>query len=363
MSNLLVPLHTPRPDYERFIRVLTRNEPLQRPPLVEYLVDAPVMRPILTDLCGREWVDPIPGDRDSQAAYWDNFIEFWYRMGYDFVRLEIALPFPANRLVIEDTTPGLHQDRAWADEHQGTITNWDDFEQYRWPSLEQMDYFPLEYVNDHLPDGMGLISCHAGGIYEHLSAVLSYEGLCYALMDQPDLVQAVCDKIGTLMDGYYTHILQLDHLIAVFPGDDMGFRTATLISPEQLKQYTLPWHKRFRDMTHAKGLPYLLHSCGNVDAIMDYLIEQIGIDGKHSYEDAILPMAQVQERYGDRIAVLGGVDVDVLSRAEPDDLRRHVRALIDECAPRGRFAIGSGNSIPSYVPVINYLTMLDETLR
>jgi uroporphyrinogen decarboxylase len=37
-----------------------------------------------------------------------------------------------------------------------------------------------------------------------------------------------------------------------------------------------------------------------------------------------------------------------------------VRRIIDICGPRGRFAIGSGNSIPSYVPVENYLALVDE---
>ena len=118
----------------------------------------------------------------------------------------------------------------------------------------------------------------------------------------------------------------------------------------------LDWH----DM---RGLPYFLHSCGNLESIMPDLIEDIGIDGKHSYEDAIIPAPEFQRRYGDRIAVLGGVDVHVLSTAEPDDLRAHVRSLIEACAPTGRFAIGSGNSIPNYVPLENYLTMLDEAQR
>ena len=45
---------------------------------------------------------------------------------------------------------------------------------------------------------MGLISCHAGGIYEHLAAVMSYETLCLALYDQPDLVAAVAALTLTL---------------------------------------------------------------------------------------------------------------------------------------------------------------------
>ena len=210
---------------------------------------------------------------------------------------------------------------------------------------------------------MGLISCHAGGIFEHLSSIFSYEGLCFALVDNPDLVAAVCGRIGELMEGYYRHILDLHRLIAVFPGDDMGFRTATLISPEDLRRHPLPWHKRFCAMTHDRGLPYFLHSCGNVEAIMGDLIEEVGIDGKHSFEDAIIPVAEMQRRYGDRIAILGGIDVAVLSRAEPEQLRAYVRGVIDECGPRGRYAVGSGNSIPSYVPLENYLTMLDEALR
>jgi len=363
VSSLRVPLQHPQPDRERFIRILAGEEVAERPPMVEYIVDPAVMRPILEGLIGREWVVPRPGDRESHASYWDSFIEFWYRMGYDFVRLEIALPFSAHTLVAEDPAPGVHQQRAWHDQHHGAIAGWDDFETYPWPSLEAMDFFPLEYINAHLPDGMGLISCHAGGIFEHLSAILSYEGLCLALMDQPDLVRAVADRIGSLMEGYYRHLLELDNLIAVFPGDDMGFRTATLISPEDLKTYTLPWHKRFRDMAHEKGLPYFLHSCGNLEAIMEYLIAEVGIDGKHSFEDAIVPVPEMQRRYGDRIAILGGVDVNVLTRATPDDLRAYVRGILDECGPRGRYAVGSGNSIPSYIPVENYLTMLDEALR
>jgi uroporphyrinogen decarboxylase len=226
-----------------------------------------------------------------------------------------------------------------------------------------MDLFPLEYVHSHLPDGMGLISCHAGGLYEHLSAIFSYEGLALALYDAPDLVQAVADRVGELMEQYYRWLLQLNRLIAVFPGDDMGFRTGTLLAPDQLRKYTLPWHKRFARLAHEAGLPYFLHSCGNLAAIMDDLIDDVGIDGKHSYEDAILPITEAQARYGDRIAVLGGVDVDVLGRADPDAVRRYVRGIIDTCAPRGRFAIGSGNSIPSYIPVENYLTMIDEAIR
>ena len=95
---------------------------------------------------------------------------------------------------------------------------------------------------------------------------------------------------------------------------------------------------------------------------MPDLIDEVGIDAKHSFEDAIMPVTEVKRRYGKRIGLLGGVDVDVLSRRLPSEVRKYVRNVIDQCAPGGRYAVGSGNSIPSYIPVENYLTMLDEAL-
>ena len=143
----------------------------------------------------------------------------------------------------------------------------------------------------------------------------------------------------------------------------MGFRTATLISPDDLREYVLPGQKRFAEMTHARGVPYFLHSCGNLDTIYEDLISEVGIDGKHSFEDAILPVQVFQARYGDRIAVLGGIDVDILASASPQQVRAKTRSLIETCGARGRYAVGSGNSVPSYIPVENYLAMVDEALN
>jgi len=353
-----VPLTNPRPDAGRFIDVLMGRIQGGHVPLVEYLVDEVIMRPIVTELLGREWI--AGSDRASQRAYYDNFIAFWHRMGYDFVRFEQSLSFNIRQISVPDTATGSSKERAWLDEHHGTIQNWEDFERYPWPSVNEFDFFPFEYIDRHLPEGMGLMTCHAGGMFERLSQIMSLEGLCLALYDNAQLVQAISDKIGDLMVAFYRHLLDLEHLIALFQGDDMGFRTATLVAPSALRDHVLPWHKRFAAMAHERGVPYFVHSCGNIEAILTDLIEDVGIDGKHSFEDAILPVQDFQERYGDRIAVLGGLDVDILAASTPEIVRRKTRFLIETCGERGRYAVGSGNSIPSYIPVDNYLAMVDE---
>ncbi len=357
-----IPLAKARPDAGRFVETILGAAHPDRPPMVEYLVDEALRRPIVTGLMGRAWVDMDPQNAATEAAYLDNFIAFWQQMGYDFVRYEESLPFVEREVVGNDATQVSGQ-RHWRDLHQGVIRSWDDLERYPWPEIQPSTFRRYAYLNDHLPEGMGLLVCHGGGIYEHLAALFSYEGLCYALYDQPDLVRAVAERLGELMLRFYEHLVELDRVVAIFPGDDMGFRTATLIPPAALRAYTLPWHRRYAALAHAHDLPYLLHSCGNLTEIMDVLIDDVGIDAKHSFEDAIVPVWEMQARYGDRIAMLGGLDVDILARQSPEGVRQRVRDIIARCHPRGRFCIGSGNSIPSYVPLENYLAMIDEAQR
>lgn len=356
-----IPLQKPKPDCGNFIDILMGRDNSRVPP-VEYIVDGFVMRPVIEEMLDRTWTE-YGTDRKSQKRYLDNYIEFWYRMGYDFVRFETDLGFSPYKLETVDTAPGSSRNRIWMNEHKGKISEWKDIEKFAWPKIEEFDFFPFEYLNDNIPEGMGLISCHGGGVFEHLSWMMSIEGLSLAIYDNPDLVEAVVKKIGMLITKFYKHILDLDNLKAVFQGDDMGFKTGTLVSPQNLRKYILPWHKMFAAMSHEKGLPYFLHSCGNVERIMENLINDVGIDGKHSFENAIIPVEKFQEKYGDRIAVLGGMDLNILSAQTQEEVRKHTRYLIETCGPRGRYAIGSGNSIPSYVPVENYLTMADEALN
>ncbi|MEW6510927.1 MAG: uroporphyrinogen decarboxylase family protein [Bacteroidota bacterium] len=357
-----IPISHPHPDAKESIAILAGKSSSRRVPLVEYIVDDHVMRPIVEDVLGRKWV-PFGCDRESQKAYLDNFIQFWLRMGYDFVRFEQSLPFPEKKLVTADAAPGSTAKREWADEHHGAIESWEDFYRYTWPQVEEFDFFALEYLSRNLPDGMGLITSHGGGVFEHLSWIMSMEGLAVALHEEPGLVRATADRLGELMMSYYLHLLDLDNVVAIFPGDDMGYRSATLISPNELRTYVLPWHKRFASLAHARGLPYFLHSCGNIAAIMEDLLTDVGIDGKHSYEDAILPVQEFQSRYAGRLAVLGGLDINILSGASPEGVRKHTTFLMRTCGPRGRYAVGSGNSVPSYVPVENYLAMVDQVHR
>jgi uroporphyrinogen decarboxylase len=143
----------------------------------------------------------------------------------------------------------------------------------------------------------------------------------------------------------------------------MGFRTGLMISPDDTREFILKAHRRLAAMAHAAGRPYLLHACGNLHDIIDDLIDDVKIDGKHSFEDTIEDICDAKHRYGSRTALLGGIDVDFLCRENEKAVRARVRTTCETCMPGGGFCLGTGNSVANYIPLDNYLAMLDEGRR
>jgi len=211
---------------------------------------------------------------------------------------------------------------------------------------------------------MGLFLCPAGGFLEiPLDILFGYQNLCYLIYDNPELVTAVFDRVGKIIYGLYERLLGLPNIYGFFQGDDMGFKTGTLIPPDDLRKHVLPWHKKLAALAHQHKMVYLLHSCGNLEQITEDLINDVKIDGRHSFEDEGNPVVDFKRKYSGRTAILGGIDVDKLCRLPEDALRRHVRQVIKTCLPGGRYCLGSGNTVANYVPVSNYFAMVEEGLN
>ena len=361
----------PKPDRESFREVILRKKIPSRVHFVELHIDTEVIRYLTEKELGRTWVEPsLAKDRKSQGVALTNYIECWQSLGYDCLRLagdfyvSGRLSFASKERLAEDTALLPRGTRHWVEEGKGIITSWEDFEKYSWPSLDELDLWPFQFTSRNLPEGMGILACFSSGVFEVLiNELFGLETLSYLLYDKSDLVEATANKVGELIYGAYEKVIGLDNLIGFFQGEDMGFKTATLVSPNVLREYILPWHKKFAQLAHDNDLLYILHSCGHLDPIMEDLIEDVRIDAKHSFENAIMPVTEFKIRYGKRIAVLGGVDMNKLCELEKRELRQYVGGILDKCMPGGGYALGSGNSIANYIPVENYLIMLDEGTR
>ena len=349
-----------KPNFDRLLSVLFREEP-DVIPFYEHAVDPEVIE----TLTGK----PVTRMSFGSDEFLKALVEFYYKLGYDYVPLEIPLNLPITNIrTAHDTAILSRGQRTWQDEGRGTIENREDFENYPWPSpKEAADLSGLERLARLLPDGMEIVGGVAGGVFEYVSWIMGLAPLSRAIYMDRRLVEDMFERIGRLISKVDEEIAKMDRIGALRMGDDLGYKKGTFIRPQLIRRYVLPWHKRCVETAHRRGLPFILHSCGNlyrVDetgrSLMDDLVDYVGIDAKHSFEDEIKPVWEVKAKYGERVAILGGVDMDKLARSPTDRLRRYVDEVVRRCAPGGGYALGSGNTIANYVKLENYLAMLEE---
>lgn len=349
------------PDIEGLIDVIRRRGTPKRVHNIELFLDAEVKEII----CERFGIgDDIEDDEPFAALKRD--VELHRFLGYDAFRVPVGrYAFSAEKLSADDTTAISEQSRGsrqWLDEHTGSIKSWKDLEAYPWPKVSDIDFGALEWMDKNLPENMGCYDLTAH-VLERATTLFGYESLCYLVFDEPDLVNAVFQKAGEFYVEYTRALCDFDSVRLIWGSDDMGFRTSTMVSDNILREKVFPWHRRCADISHEHGKPYLLHACGQLDEVMTALIEDVTIDARHSYEDTILPVTEAKKRYGEQIAILGGIDVDFLCRSDEKSIRKRVRQTLQTCMPGGGYCLGTGNTVANYIPVENYLVMLDEGRR
>jgi len=340
-----------RPDFDRLEMVLRMEGEPDLVPFYEHLVDEEVIDAVLG----------VASESRGGLERARRRVRFYRTLGYDYVPMEIKWPLSRTNVLRGPDVAALPKaERVWVDQKHGTIETWHDFESYAWPE-DQTDYAePLLRLLPLLPEGMRIIAHACGGVLENTMWLMGARPFIRCLYSDRRVVQAVFSRVGSALVEAFSQAAEVDGVGAMCLGDDMGLRTGTMIPPRELRRYVFPWQRKICRVAHSKDLPFILHACGNLTEIMDELMDYVGIDAKHSFEDAIMPIAEVKRRWGDRVALLGGVDVDVLTRKSPSEVARYVRTVLEDCLPGGGWALGSGNSIPNYVRVENYLAMLRE---
>lgn len=332
------------PDFGNLLKVLSHQKP-DRPTLFEYFMNSNVYEAVAGP--APETDDPL-----ENLAY---LAKAYAACGYDHVNsLACGLYFPIGETTAKSTLS--------LNEHV-CIKSREDFAAFPWPDAKAYDYTWLEKAGSVLPGKMKIMLSSPDGLLENVIRMIGYDNLCLMLYDDPELVQLIFDKVGQILLDYYERAVVYDSVGMLMMNDDWGFNTQTMLSPADMRRYVFPWHKKMVECAHSHGKPAVLHSCGYMVDIMDDIIYDMKYDGRHSYEDNIVPVEEAYRRWGDKIAILGGLDVDFLIRSDVKEVQKRARHMLELSKEKGGYALGSGNSIPEYISNEKYFAMIDTALQ
>ena len=333
-----------KPNFENLLKVLRRQVP-DSPTLFEFFLNGPLYEKIAGRSLGVE-------GKDWKWGILNPIVTEAFRVaGYDYVTVGGS--------DMKFKTPDIEKKATISLNAGSAITDRKSFESYGWPDPDAFDYSSLELAKDSLPAGMKLIVWGPGGVLENVISLVGFDRLCMMLADDADLAKDIFDAVGSRLVRYYEICAAFDSVGALIVNDDWGFKTSTMLSPADLRRYVFGWTKRMVEVIHKAGKPAILHSCGNLDGVMDDIIDDMKFDAKHSFEDVIIPVEQAYEKWGGRIAILGGIDMDFMCRSTHEQIRRRCEAMLAKATTRGGYALGTGNSVPEYVPFDNYIAMID----
>jgi len=139
--------------------------------------------------------------------------------------------------------------------------------------------------------------------------------------------------------------------------EDLGYKNGLFASPKVLEELIFPYYKEMVDFFHSYGLPVVLHTCGSVAEALPLIVEA-GFDALNPMERKALnndPFV-FAEKYGDKLAFIGGLDTRVFETNDKEIIRREVTNYIEGMKARGaRLVFASDHSISPNTRYESYL--------
>ncbi|MCA1808815.1 MAG: hypothetical protein LC725_05090, partial [Lentisphaerae bacterium] len=185
------------------------------------------------------------------------------------------------------------------------------------------------------------------------SHFIGTERLLMAFIDYPewvrDMFQTELELCLNLFDRVWEEGYRFDALR--WP-DDMGYKYNQFFSLDMYRDLLKPIHHQAIDWAHAKGIPAVLHSCGDIRPFIPELVA-LGLDGLNPLEvKAGVDPIQVKKEYGDRLLLHGGFNALLWNNV--DEMEAEVRAKLPALKESGGYIWATDHSVPDNVSLKDF---------
>ncbi len=184
------------------------------------------------------------------------------------------------------------------------------------------------------------------------------------LATDPELIKKMIEVSFKPMMDLAEIVIDQAPIDGIWVTDDLGERISPFLSVEKYRRIYKPWHKQVVERLHKKGVTVSLHSDGNVMSLVGEFVDS-GFDSVDPLEPADnMRLAELKARYGDRIALMGGVTREIVTMTA-QQIDQHIQQTVRDAGPNG-FILNCGGGIPPEMPLesfMHYSAALDKYRR
>lgn len=202
------------------------------------------------------------------------------------------------------------------------------------------------------------------GAFDAMNALCGHECILVAMAMDPDWIKDMCSVYATVTTDMLEMLYAREGLPdALWVWDDLGFKRRSFMSPSMYREMIFPAHKRVMDFAHGKGLPVVLHCDGLVESLIPHLIEA-GVNCLQPIEvKAGMDLLRIKKAFGDKLALIGGMNVLTLLSNDFDQIRRELEAKLSGVMEGSGYILQIDHSCPSQVDYETYKYFVETGLK
>lgn len=204
-----------------------------------------------------------------------------------------------------------------------------------------------------------LVVASIPGGYDTPRELMGEEAACLSYYEQPELMHDILTALGDtavrVLERVSEHLV-IDQLSV---HEDLAGKSGSLVGPKQIREFIGPYYRRVWEMLSARGTRiFQQDSDGNVYGVIDVFLEN-GLTSMFPMEPAAgMDVVALRRKYGNRLAMLGGIDKHVL-RESKEAIRRELEYKLQPFMRQGGMVFGLDHRIPNGTPIENYRYYVD----
>lgn len=217
----------------------------------------------------------------------------------------------------------------------------------------------IERLKELYPDTRDFpLGIDCGSMIGRIRDMLTFEGLCYAVYDYPDMVEDMIETTCQIIERYLDHVLP--HFTFDFASgwEDICFNKGPILSPDYFREVIAPRYKRIHKKLTQHGIDLWYTDCdGDVRPLLPIFLD-CGINCLFPFEvNSCTHPGRLLDEYPGQLRIMGGFDKIQLIKG-----KQEIRAYMESLAPyveRGGFIPFCDHRCPADVSYENYRYYLD----
>lgn len=201
-------------------------------------------------------------------------------------------------------------------------------------------------------------------VFESMHPVCGHEHMLIGMAWDPDWIKDMVDTYSALTVRLQEILFEKEGLPdGIWYYEDMGFKERPFMSPAMYNEIIKPGHQRTIDFAKSMNLPVIMHSCGFVEPLLPGMIDA-GIDCLQVIEvKAGMDLLRIHKNYGDRISLMGGIDVRRLYTNDYKQIDEELESKIPVVKDGFGYMLHSDHSIPGTVNFETYQYFIQKGLE